>query len=730
MMPRTPLHSAPRRLALRCEAGALAALILSALLALAGCSTSGGSSADRSATPLGGAIPSADRPAETNPEAEAETEAERDAEAEARPAAADTMRRRVQPPTIIRAERPLPEAPVPADGFVRAVENGTRTLDGRPGDAYWTNTARYDLTARLFPNARRLEGSGTITYVNRSPDVLGRLFLELAQNLHAEGVTRNEPAEITGGIDVGHVAVNGTPLGTEGDGPRYVVEGTTLAVLLPAPLAPGDSVRLALDWAFDLPQAGAGARMGYAPADDPNLFFLAYWYPQMAVYDDVTGWMTDAFLGRAEFYADHADYRLAIEAPAGWVVQGTGALQNAADVLAPDAKARYDEATRSDAPVMILTPEQPGTASGAERLTWRFEARNVRDVAFSATRGAHWEAARTPVGDRDGDGQTNYAQIHTVWRETAPLWSEVTRYQQHAITFLSEQTGLPYPWPHMTAVEGGGIIGGGMEFPMMTLMGDYNGRSASALYAVTAHELAHMWVPMIVSTNERRYSWMDEGTTSFNENDARVAFYDGDSDAIALDRADYVRVARQGREGPMMRWSNFHYDGLAFVIASYRKPATLLVALRGLLGDATFTEAYHGFLRDWAYKHPYPQDFFHAFERAANRDLSWFWHSFYYETWTLDQALAAVEQRGGTLVVTVEDEGKAFMPARLTVTLADGSTVEHEVPVDVWLSGRTRVTTQITVTGRVDRVELDAARVFPDIDRSDNVWTRTGGTSR
>ncbi len=623
---------------------------------------------------------------------------------------------------------PLPHAPEPERGFRAAVEAGTRTERGEPGPNYWQQEARYELTARVYPEAKRLEGSGRITYSNNSPDTLGRLHVELAQNLHRPGVVRNESAEVTGGVEIERVTVDGTTLRPADSGPRYLVSNTQLVLVPEAPLPPGETATIEIDWAFPIPQAGAGARMGYSEDD---LFFLAYWYPQMSVYDDVVGWMTEPFMGRAEFYADFADYDVIVEAPAGWIVAATGTLENPDEVLAPEVVARMERAHASDTPVQVLGPDGVGTAEAdtSGRLRWRFRAERVRDVAFSLTRNGYWEAARTPVGDRDGDGETDYTAVNTFYRPTAPLWSEVTRYQQHAITFLSEHTGLPYPWPHMTAVEGGGIIGGGMEFPMMTLMGDYNGRSDSALYAVTAHELAHMWVPMIVSTNERRYSWIDEGTTTFNENDARRDFY-ANSTAIQTDRETYLRVARAGLEGPIMRWSNFHYNPLAFGIASYSKPATMLVALRGLLGEETFTEAYHRFVDAWAYKHPYPSDFFNTFEAVSGRDLDWFWASWYYETWTLDQAVADVwPDDDGSATVRIADRGEALMPVRLTVTRADGSTERHTIPVSVWLEGKTETTLDLPAGPAVQRVEIDAERHFPDIDRRNNVWTRGDATA-
>lgn len=275
----------------------------------------------------------------------------------------------------------------------------------------------------------------------------------------------------------------------------------------------------------------------------------------------------------------------------------------------------------------------------------------------------------------------------------------------------------------MTAVEGGGIIGGGMEFPMMTLMGDYNARGDSALYYVTAHELAHMWVPMIVSTNERRHSWMDEGTTTFHENQARADFFPGPRHYLD-DQNTYLAVARAGLEGELLRWSDFHHPGPAFGIASYMKPASLLELLRVVLGEETFLRAHRDYLATWAYKHPTPYDFFNTFERVAGRDLDWFWRSYYDETWLLDHAVASVRQAGGTAEVVVEDRGQAFLPAWVTLTLADGQTVEREVPVETWLRGARQATLRVPVGAPVVRAEVAANPRIPDVDRTNNVWSR------
>lgn len=619
------------------------------------------------------------------------------------------------------SERVLPYPVEAPPWFERAVQAGTRTETGEPGPRYWQNDAAYTLDARVDAEAKRLDGRARIVYNNNSPNVLQNLHVDLTQNFHAPGVIRFEEAEVTGGVSLGRVVVDGTTLGTEGQGPRYLVSGTRLVILPPRPVQPGASVTLEIDWSFDIPQAGAGARMGH----DEGLFYLGYWYPQMAVYDDVIGWHPDPFVGSTEFYAGFASYDLTVDAPAGWVVMGTGELTNAEEVLAPAVLERYRRAHDSDQVVEVLRApdfDNATTAGTNGRLRWHFVSDSMRDVAFSLTRTANWDAMRTPVGDRDGDGAIDYTLINSFWRSSAPKWSEVARYSAHAITFFSEFMDLPYPWPHMTAVEGGGIIGGGMEFPMMTLMGDYNQSTDSALYYVTAHELAHMWTPMIVSNDERRYTWMDEGTTTFNENSARMDFFPGRFH-YADDQNTYLQIAGTGFEGEIMRQSAFHYSSAAYGIASYMKPGSMLVALRAVLGEETFMRAYREYFDRWKYKHPYPWDMWRTFEDVSGQDLDWFWRSWYYETWTLDQAVGSVTSAAGNTTIVIEDRGRVPMPVPLTITYSDGRTEQRTIPVDTWLEGNRSATITLD-SGDVTRVEIDAGHAFPDVNRTNNVWTR------
>jgi len=622
-------------------------------------------------------------------------------------------------------EKPIPYPVVPSPDFMEAVENGTRTMTGAPGPEYWQQWATYDIDARVDPDEKRVEGRTRIVYHNRSPDRLLSVFIKLYQNFHAEGVPRLVGTEVTGGIDIEGVAFDGVAASdTARRGARYRARGTLMWTRLPEALQPGDSVEIDIEWAFDLPRNGASGRMGW---NSDNFVYLAYWYPQMAVYDDVIGWHTDPFTGRAEFYAGFGDYDVSLDVPEGWVVMGTGTLQNRDEVLPANVLDRLSAAEASDEIVNVLTADDfgPGKATtrGTNgRLTWHFRAEKVRDVAFSVTRESLWDATRSPVGDRDGDGETDYARIDAFYRESAQHWVDAARYGQHSIDFLSRFTGFSYPWPHMTIVEGGGIIGGGMEYPMMTLIGDYNAAGTEALYAVTVHELAHMWVPMTVSNNETRWAWMDEGTTSFNENNAKNEFYPGHNYNLD-DQQSYMGAARGGGDDSMMRWTDWTYPN-AWGVDAYQKPATMLYTLWGMLGDSVFIPAYHDYIRTWAYKHPKPWDFFNHFNTAAGEDLSWFWRSWYYENWTLDQAVVAVTEEADGTHIVIENVGFVPMPVRLKVTREDGEVLTRELPVDVWRTGAARATAVIPPGAAVVEVRIDAERAFPDVSRRNNVWKR------
>ena len=629
-------------------------------------------------------------------------------------------------PSVAQRPRPYPVFESPA--FQRAVERGTRTRTGRPGARYWTQRAEYALRAELDPATKRLTGQGTVRYHNRSPDTLAWLAVQLHQNLFAPGAARAEATPVTGGMELRRVTAQGATLaaGAASDStPGYVVEGTVAWLRLPRKLAPGGTVDLAFDWAFTVPPDGA-PRMG----TDGEIFYLAYWYPQMAVYDDVGGWQTDQYLGNAEFYMGYGDYDVSLTVPAGWLVAATGELRNADQVLAAGTRARLAEARRSGSVVHVVGAAERGagraTASGG-KLTWRFTARDVRDFAFGTSDRYLWDATHALARDSAGKSTVDTVMIHSFYRpeRTKWAWDQSARYGRHSIEFLSRYL-WPYRYPQMTAVDGV-VSCSGMEYPMMTCIG--GPRDTLRLYSVTVHEIAHMWFPMQVGSDERRYAWQDEGLTRFNQAQAMREFFRGyDLEGIARDQ--YLDLARDGGEVELMRHGDQYPHGTAaYGIASYAKMATNMAALRALVGDERFLRAYREYGRRWINKHPQPYDLWNTFEDVTGEDLDWFWRTWWYETWTLDQAVGAVSADGDSVSIVVEDRGLAPMPARLTITREGGAVERVEVPVERWLAGARRHTVRVAPSPAVARVEIDAERRFPDADRANNVWVRGGAAA-
>lgn len=664
---------------------------------------------------------------------------------------------------VVRIARPIPAALDYPPAFERAVERGWRSETGAPGHSYWQNGVSYDIEARLDPESARLEGSVQILYAHDAPANLNSVLLHLHQNLHKEGSPRYDTQEITGGLAIKRLAADGEELleRPAGEGPGWEVDGTLMRVRPTIRLEPGDTLQLDIDWELTIPQRGAG-RMGHS---EREVYFVAYWFPKIGVFDDVAGWSAQPYLGNAEFYDEFGDYDVSISVPAGWTVMATGDLQNPGDVFSAITLERLTAAEASDTLVTIAdaASRRAGvvTTAGVDGwLTYQFSADRVRDFAWTASNVQRWDATSAEVvnqiwpvkdsaanedeadeesdeaGGEESTGPiepvvdgTRRVLIHSFWREdVAPLWAAQWRYGQEAIEFHSEYTGYSYPWSHMTSVEGMDIIEGGMEFPMMTVMGAYQDSEPSDLFNVTSHEIGHMWIPMIVGTDEKRHAWMDEGSTTFLENQSRMEFWPG-VDHHRVEARSYLQVAEAEQEQSLMRHGDYYEPGPGYGIASYLKPATLMVALREVMGEDDWRAAYRSFIAEWAYKRPSPWDFFNTFERFAEEDLDWFWTSFYFETWTLDHAVGRVAPKPtGGAVVTIEDRGNAIFPARVRVRTSNGMDFVHEIPVDHWLAGHDRYEIDIAASaGSVTRVELDPSGYAPDVDRQNNFWPRGGG---
>lgn len=595
-----------------------------------------------------------------------------------------------------------------------AAPTAMRAADGRPGPAYWQQRADYTIRATLDPASQTLSGSETIRYTNNSPHALAFLWLFLEQNIcDPASVTNqlNQPPLVfedtsfdfsclgfTGGVTLDRVGGRGRIF-------EHTVYGTTIRVELPAPLAPGQSVLLDLEWRFRIPEMGAG-RMGR----DGTLYEIAWWYPRVAVYDDVRGWNHDPYIGAGEFYLEYGRFDVSLTVPADYVVAATGVLQNSADVLTGVQRERLARAVRSTDPVAVISAEEAGTpgtrpSRGGTR-TWRFVADSVRDFAFAAAPNFRWDA----VG---WDG----ILIQTLYRPGAADWEEAIRMAAHAIRHFSERL-YRYPYPHATTIEGPIA---GMEYPMLTFVA---GTDRENLHFTLMHELGHEWYPMLVGSNERLYPWMDEGFNMFADIGATEDYFRGtpygDTYARGLLEA-YPVHAVPGQEQPLITRPVESRD---LWWTAYTKPALMLHVLRTeVLGAARFDRAFRAYTAAWAYKHPTPADFFRMMRTETGMDLDWFWRGWIFTTSRLDQAVDSVSTGPDGSTIHLANRGTMVMPAELAITFADGGRDTVRLPVEMWNLG-SRFGYRVPGGRRPTVVVVDPRAALPDVDRANNGWPR------
>ncbi len=597
--------------------------------------------------------------------------------------------------------------------FPAFVFTQSRTAIGTPGPDYWQNRADYDISVALDTAAHLISGIVNITYTNNSPYELPYLWMHLDQNKYRPD-SRGEqvsPAgsrhdgSLTEGMKVGSVTVDGQPV-------EYVITDTRLQLQLRLPLLPGNQVEIAMNYSFQVPEMGAD-RMGRMETEGGWIYEIAQWYPRMAVLDEAEGWNTRPYLGPGEFYCEYGDFEYSITVPAGFVVAGSGQLQNPKEVLSRTLLKRLDAAAKSDTAQFLIGPGEsaaellPGT-EGTQR--WNFRMENSRDVAWACSPAFLWDAARAELpSGRSVLVQSFYPP------ESLPGWSRATAYAIASIEHYSQQW-FEYPYQSLSNVAG---IVGGMEYPGLHFTGFQ--KSGNGLWVTLDHEVAHNWFPMIVGSNERRYAWMDESFVTFMGYYAAEAFKEDDFQSYISNPQMMMRRFMEAGLQPVMSAPRDIDAGFSDVV--YFKPAIALYLLREyVLEPERFDYAFRNYIESWAYKHPQPEDFFRAMENGSGQELDWFWQSWFYESEDLDQSIgSATQSEDGRLRLTLENRLGMPMPVVLEAVYEDGTTERFRFPADIWAKGST-FRTQLSLKKPVQSLRIDPDGLLPDTERRNNVW--------
>ena len=621
-------------------------------------------------------------------------------------------------------------------GFYSNNGSQTRSASGKPGYAYWQNSADYTIKVHLDDDAKKITGSETITYTNNSPDELDFLWVQMDQNLFKKDSRGNaiiplsgsrngaKGQDFDGGYDISKVTI-GYEKNTMSKGSsknkrnnrkkqitevnvEYEISDTRMKIKLPKPLAAkGGTVKINIDFSFISPDYGSD-RMGVLETKNGRIFNLARWN-------------TLPYLGAGEFYLEYGTFDVHITSPADHLVVCSGELLNPEDVYTDIQLKRLEQASNSDSTVLIRSAEEVNDPAsrpqGQKELTWKFRIENSRDVAWSSSSAFILDAARINLPS----GKKSMAlSVYPVESNTMDSWARSTEYTKASIEHYSEKW-YEYPYPAAINVAGNQ---GGMEYPGIVFC-SWKSKN-DRLWGVTDHEFGHIWFPMIVGSNERLHAWMDEGFNTFINSLSTDAFNDGEykENSPNMHRFSSVLV-RDNLEPVFTPPDNLKERNLGLL--AYYKPGLGLTMLREhILGPDRFDEAFTEYINRWAYKHPIPDDFYRTMENVSGEELSWFWRGWFINKWKLDQAINRVKYEDGDpskgTIVTIENLQQMPMPVVLEFTTERGTKTRHTLPVEIW-KRNTKWTFKYDSTEPLKSVVIDPDYVFPDIDSSNNKWT-------
>jgi hypothetical protein len=635
--------------------------------------------------------------------------------------------------TIETAQRNI-RMDVPLTNSIRkAFKDGTRDLSGKPGPNYWQLQTDYTIQATLNPATQVIRGAEKIDVFNNSKEDLTRIVLRLDHNIFRSDVPRgfSTPAEATEGMVITSLIVGGKkvdlgaiPSNDRNAPPRLGITGlnrTVATITLDAPVKAGSKVMLEIEWNTKLPGGSNGSGHRMTQRWDNTTFQPTQWFPRLAKYDDLRGWETSLYLGPSEFYNNFGKFDVHITVPAGWLVCGTGLLQNVKEVLAPAIQQRLAGITTTDDEVTIVGESErgAGTATAAgDALTWHFVADQVNDFAWATSRNFIWKATRANIPTK------GYVPIHMLYLpDRARFFEKAGKITRHALEFYSN-LWAPYPFPQLTLQDGPSA---GMEYPMVI-----NSNQGAA-----DHETAHQWWPMMVGTNETRYGWMDEG---FNQFMNILSDADAEGKPFSLDGhgQSYGRMSGNESEAPMMWSANDAGTGYGF--QTYAKAPLMLSMLGGMVGDEAVLKAMKDYTKAWSFKHPSPWDYMFFMNNALGQNLEWFWYYWLFTTESVEGSIRDVQVSKAMTRVVVHQAGQMPSPVVLKIEFEesgaaigtmpnakaiDKNTVIVTWPADVWFNGSRTFNADLTLGERkIKKITLDPYGRFPDAEVKDNVWPK------
>jgi hypothetical protein len=583
-------------------------------------------------------------------------------------------------------------------------EKQTRTADGRPGKNYWQNTANYDITVNFDPATRFLHGTVAIDYVNNSPDTLKQVWFKLYPNLYKKGNVRLMPVDsndLTEGVKIERFLVNGIVA----DEKNKRINGTNMTVTIPA-LPHGQHMQFSITYSYTL-NKHSHIRTGEI---DPGADFVAYFFPRIAVYDDIDGWNKIPYLGRLEFYNDFCHFKAAITVPARQVVWATGNLLNAKEVLSPTSFQRLEQAEKNNAVVTIIDSTEFTTATNhsAATNTWRFEADGVSDLVFACSDHYMWHSTSLVVDPSTG----RRTRVDAVFNPKHKDYFTVINDARKTVEAMSYQfPKWPYPYSHETVFDGLDQ----MEYPMMVNDNPVEDHEESV--ELTDHEIFHTMFPFYMGINETKYAWMDEGWATIGEWIISPIIDSTLTDLYGM--APTENNAGTETDLPIMTLST--EISAAYFTNSYPKPAMGYLFVKDMLGDQLFYKGLHYYFQQWHSKHPIPYDFFNCMNTGSGKNMNWFWKKWFFENGEPDLAITKVTTNGNATTVIITSKGSKPVPVDVTIYFSDSTSTQIHKSIAVWEKGNNTVTIPFSSNKKISRLVLGSAHT-PDSNKKDNTW--------
>jgi hypothetical protein len=594
----------------------------------------------------------------------------------------------------------------------QAYTNNTRSYDGFPGPEYWQNHADYNIRINFEPKSGFLSGTEEIKYFNDSPDELWELVIHLFPNIYKKGNSREfdiDSTDASRGVTLTEIQINDLPVEIN-DTDRWIEYiHNDIKVHLEEPLHSKDSLSIKISWNYKLNRK-SHMRTGLV---DSSSYFVAYFFPRIAVYDDISGWNYFKYSGIAEFYNDFGSFDVSVTVPDNYIVWGTGTLQNAQEVLTDKYYRRYSAAHTTDSIIQIIDSteylsDNITTSSGSN--TWRFMANTVNDFAFALSDHYLWDATSLLVDDESG----RRVFIDAAYNKDSKDFYEVATIAHQSIDYMSKIfPGIPFPFPALTVFNGLDE----MEYPMM--VNDKSVSDRSYLIKLTSHEISHSYFPFYMGINETKYGWMDEGLACFIEYHI-CEHLDSKENANIYYMSRYNNLQGNEADLPMISPSIFLKRPI-YHINTYAKPATFLFILGNQLGDHLFNQAIQEYMRRWNGKHPTPYDFFFTINDFCNKNLNWLFRPWFFEFGYVDLAVKSVTKSDQGYQIIIEKIGRYPAPIELKITFDDQRFQSISESVSVWSDGRKNHIITLPFSKTIHSVELSDP-VIPDADLSNNFF--------